>query len=121
MYIKKPINIVLDRQNHFRKLSLWGPTQRLTLDKRHIVSLKGKNQSTMTTPHTLGRYPIDAAAAPDVDSIVVPAGEYSPGSAEEKRLVRKIDLHLVPMVWLMYIMVSFSLRYLGFPLESPFG
>lgn len=51
----------------------------------------------MTTPHTLDRYPHEDATAPTT--------EYAPGSAEEKRLVRKIDLHLVPMVWLMYIMV----------------
>lgn len=29
---------------------------------------------------------------------------YVPDSPEEKRLVRKIDKHLLPMLWLMYIM-----------------
>lgn len=29
---------------------------------------------------------------------------YVPDSPEEKRLVRKIDLHLIPMLWFMYIM-----------------
>ena len=29
---------------------------------------------------------------------------YVPDSPEEKRLVRKIDKHLLPMLWIMYIM-----------------
>ncbi|KLT38881.1 MFS general substrate transporter [Cutaneotrichosporon oleaginosum] len=32
------------------------------------------------------------------------ASEYVPGSVEEKRLVRKIDLHLLPTLWVMYIL-----------------
>ncbi len=32
------------------------------------------------------------------------ASEYVPGSIEEKRLVRKIDIHLLPMLWVMYIL-----------------
>lgn len=28
---------------------------------------------------------------------------YVPGSEEEKRLVRKIDLHLMPTLWIMYV------------------
>lgn len=31
------------------------------------------------------------------------AQEYVPGTAEEKRLVRKMDLHLMPILWVMYI------------------
>jgi len=30
--------------------------------------------------------------------------EYVTGTAEEKRLVRKIDRHLLPMLWVMYIL-----------------
>jgi len=30
--------------------------------------------------------------------------DYIPGSAEEKKLVRKIDLFLMPMLWIMYIL-----------------
>jgi hypothetical protein len=29
--------------------------------------------------------------------------QYVSGSAEEKKLVRKIDRHLMPMLWVMYI------------------
>jgi hypothetical protein len=29
--------------------------------------------------------------------------EYVPGTAEERRLVRKMDLHLMPILWVMYI------------------
>lgn len=29
---------------------------------------------------------------------------YVPGTEEEKRLVRKIDLHLMPILWVMYIL-----------------
>lgn len=29
---------------------------------------------------------------------------YTPGSPEEKKLVRKIDLFLMPMLWIMYIL-----------------
>lgn len=28
---------------------------------------------------------------------------YVPNAAEEKRLVRKIDRHLLPMLWVMYM------------------
>jgi hypothetical protein len=30
--------------------------------------------------------------------------DYVPGSEEEKRMVRKIDRHMMPMLWLMYIL-----------------
>lgn len=29
---------------------------------------------------------------------------YVPGTPEEKKLVRKIDLFLMPMIWVMYIL-----------------
>lgn len=29
---------------------------------------------------------------------------YVPGTDEEKRLVRKIDLYLLPTIWLMYLL-----------------
>lgn len=29
---------------------------------------------------------------------------YTPGSPEEKKLVKKIDLFLMPMLWVMYIL-----------------
>lgn len=31
-------------------------------------------------------------------------GDYVPGSDAEKRLVRKIDLYLLPMMWIMYLL-----------------
>jgi hypothetical protein len=36
----------------------------------------------------------------DVASI----GDYVPGTPEEKKLVRKIDLYILPMMWFMYLM-----------------
>lgn len=30
--------------------------------------------------------------------------EYVPDTPEEKKLVRKIDIHLLPMLWVMYIL-----------------
>lgn len=30
--------------------------------------------------------------------------DYVPGSPEEKKLVRKIDLFLLPMMWIMYLL-----------------
>jgi hypothetical protein len=30
--------------------------------------------------------------------------EYTPGSPEEKKLVKKIDFFLMPMLWIMYIL-----------------
>ena len=38
-----------------------------------------------------------ATKAPAQDEV------YVEGTAEERRLLRKIDLHLLPMLWLMYI------------------
>lgn len=32
------------------------------------------------------------------------AAEYVPGTEAERKLVRKIDLHLLPMLWIMYIL-----------------
>lgn len=29
---------------------------------------------------------------------------YAPGSPAEKKLVKKIDLYLMPMIWVMYIL-----------------
>lgn len=29
--------------------------------------------------------------------------EYVEGTAEEKKLVRKIDMHLIPILWIMYV------------------
>lgn len=31
-------------------------------------------------------------------------GEYVPDTEEEKKLVRKIDLFILPMMWFMYLM-----------------
>jgi hypothetical protein len=31
-------------------------------------------------------------------------GEYIPDTEEEKRLVRKIDISLLPCIWLMYLL-----------------
>lgn len=32
------------------------------------------------------------------------ANGYVPGTDEEKRLVRKIDMYLLPTIWLMYLL-----------------
>lgn len=46
--------------------------------------------------HELGLYdeakPVDAAGA-----------EYVEGTPEEKKLVKKIDYHLIPILWAMYV------------------
>ncbi|KAF5519959.1 MFS transporter prlL [Colletotrichum aenigma] len=41
------------------------------------------------------------AIGKDVD---LPAVDYVPGSDEEKKLVRKIDMYLLPLMWLMYLL-----------------
>lgn len=33
-----------------------------------------------------------------------PVDGYVPGTDEEKRLVRKIDMYLLPTIWLMYLL-----------------
>ncbi|GMK53978.1 hypothetical protein CspeluHIS016_0105640 [Cutaneotrichosporon spelunceum] len=50
--------------------------------------------------------PVHVEQQPDLyDKAEHPAAaEYVPGTAEEKRLVRKIDLHLIPMLWIMYVL-----------------
>lgn len=37
-------------------------------------------------------------------SIDNPQNEYIPDTEEEKKLVRKIDLFLLPAIWLMYLL-----------------
>ncbi|BEI83018.1 hypothetical protein CcaverHIS002_0308860 [Cutaneotrichosporon cavernicola] len=43
----------------------------------------------------------DMYEKPEVEA---PVAEYVEGSIEEKRLVRKIDIHLLPMLWIMYVL-----------------
>ena len=38
----------------------------------------------------------------DHDNIIALAATYTPGSEEERRLVRKIDRRLVPCIWGLY-------------------
>jgi hypothetical protein len=43
-----------------------------------------------------------AAGVPEFG--IGPNGEYIPDSEEEKKLLRKIDLFLLPTIWLMYLL-----------------
>jgi hypothetical protein len=36
--------------------------------------------------------------------VLADGAPYVPGTEEEKRLLRKIDKHLLPMLWVMYVM-----------------
>lgn len=49
---------------------------------------------------------VDGPVKPtDVDEELEEAlRNYVPGSAEEKKLLRKIDLRLMPVLWIMYIL-----------------
>lgn len=38
------------------------------------------------------------------DVVALEADDYVPGSDEEKKLVRKIDLFILPMMWFMYLL-----------------
>jgi len=40
----------------------------------------------------------------DLDPAQVVPGGYVPGTDEEKKLVRKIDLYLLPTIWIMYLL-----------------
>jgi hypothetical protein len=40
----------------------------------------------------------------DQQEIADALARYTPGSAEEKKLLRKIDLHLMPILWIMYVL-----------------
>lgn len=50
--------------------------------------------------HELGH--IESIIADD-PKLLAAAQEYVPGTAEEKRLVRKMDIRLMPILWVMYI------------------
>ena len=39
-----------------------------------------------------------------MDDPSVEPDDYVPGSDEEKKLVRKIDLYILPMMWIMYLL-----------------
>ena len=39
----------------------------------------------------------------DDPKLAAAAQEYTPGTIEEKRLVRKMDIRLMPILWVMYI------------------
>lgn len=43
-------------------------------------------------------------ASGGVKPVLADGTAYVPGTDEEKRLVRKIDRHLLPMLWVMYVM-----------------
>ncbi len=59
-----------------------------------IMSLKDKAGTHCEQEHCLHDDPkIIEAAAP----------EYVEGTPQEKRLVRKIDMHLIPILWAMYV------------------
>lgn len=44
----------------------------------------------------------DVVQKPDDPSLEL--DQYVPGTDEEKKLVRKIDLHILPMMWFMYLL-----------------
>jgi hypothetical protein len=44
---------------------------------------------------------------------------YVPGSDAEKRLLRKMDMHLVPVVWFMYVMSYLDRANIGNAKVSP--
>jgi hypothetical protein len=56
------------------------------------------------------------------DNIIDPKEEsmahdgYVPGTEEEKKLVRKIDLFILPMMWLMYLLSYMDRTKLVYPL-----
>lgn len=41
-------------------------------------------------------------ASNGIKPVLADGSAYVPGTEEEKRLVRKIDRHLLPMLWVMY-------------------
>lgn len=52
---------------------------------------------------SIQHYDKELALHDDPKIIEAAIPEYVEGTAEEKRLVRKIDLHLIPILWAMYI------------------
>jgi len=47
------------------------------------------------------------------DQMVALAAQYVPGSAEEKKLLRKIDLRIVPTIWLLYTLSYLNRANIG--------
>lgn len=43
---------------------------------------------------------LDAAEMTDAELLA----NYTPGTEEEKKLVRKIDMYMIPILWLMYLL-----------------
>lgn len=56
------------------------------------------------------------------DSKVVepPTSGYVEGTEEEKKLVRKIDMHLIPILWAMYVFNYLDRTNIGVSAESLF-
>ena len=44
----------------------------------------------------------------DPDALAAWNEPYVPNSEEEKQMVRKIDRHMMPMLWVMYVVSPFS-------------
>lgn len=52
----------------------------------------------------------DGVAVKGADKIDLTGYVYLPDTPEERALVRKIDIHILPMLWVMYIMNYVSAR-----------
>jgi hypothetical protein len=62
--------------------------------------MKGTSVHDPDHKHELGH--IESVIADD-PKLLAAAQEYVPGTPEERRLVRKMDLRLMPILWVMYI------------------
>lgn len=51
---------------------------------------------------------------PGPDRLVTLAEAYRPGSPEEKALVRKLDLHIIPCVWILFMLNYMDRSNIGY-------
>lgn len=56
---------------------------------------------------------LEDGAVKGADKVDLTGYVYVPDTPEERALVRKIDIHILPMLWVMYIMNYVSLRVDG--------
>lgn len=61
-------------------------------------------QDRASTPSVDEKKPQAQNGSPQDAEILAALESYVPGTAEEKRLVRKIDFILLPLLWWMYIL-----------------
>lgn len=74
-----------------------GPT---TIDDAHSASSQTKGVTQPTTRKSI----FANVAAHDDPELALAFESYTPGTAEEKAIVRKIDFILLPALWWMYIL-----------------